>query len=49
MPIQKDGQTYYTMDETSQKLDESIERNAQELLQDLKKAHSDYEQQVEYV
>jgi len=50
MPIQKDGKTYYTMEEVSQRLDESIERNARELLQDLKKARKEFEaKEPEYV
>jgi len=32
MPIQKDGKTYYTMEEVSQRLDKSIEKEAQNLL-----------------
>jgi hypothetical protein len=49
MPIQKKGKTYYTMEELSQRLDESIERNAQELLEDLRRARKISEKQEVYV
>jgi len=37
MPIQKDGQTYYTLEEASDMLDKSIEKNADKLIADLRK------------
>ena len=49
MPIQRDGKTYYTMKEVSKRLDISIERNAQELLQDLRKVRKEYETDEVYV
>ena len=44
MPTQRNGQTYYTLEEVSQMLDESIEDEAQKLLKKLKKAKIENEQ-----